>query len=511
MKNGLLLGLALDGLKRKWGRNVLTLSGVTLGVFALTLIVALGQGITHLVRDTVSGEDNLRQIGVSPGFGHKQGEKAEETVVGEMSDARRDRLQRALLLRTKPGSFVGRRAQSLDARTLATLAAVPHVASVAPIVLERYRVALGEHSAELAPALGIDTAKGRYADRLVAGRYVAGPDAPEALLHEVLAYRWGYVTEADLQRLLGTSLTLTAVENRPRGLLAGLDVEGLVKGLDLSSLSEAERAALPSIVAKLAQAFAGGARAGPGGAGGAAAAPPTRTVTVVGIVREMEAGDRFHVIEDGNAFQADVFLPDGTARALFLEAAVNQELGFARALVTVDEARNAPAVEKALREQGWTAFSVASAVESVESTLSMLTVAVAMLTGIALLVAALGIVNTMVTSVLERTREIGLWKAVGATRGQVRRVFLLEAALLGLVGGLAGLGLALLGMIPGEAIARHVVAKNTTFPLVGGVFHVPLWLPFAGPALGTLTAMLASVLPANRAASVDPVEALRHE
>jgi putative ABC transport system permease protein len=501
-----LLGLALDGLRRKWGRNLLTLSGVTIGVFALTLIVALGQGIARMVHDTVAGEDNLRQIGVSPGFGHKIADKVDDPVAGEMSADRRDRIKRALLARTRPGSFVGRRAQSLDEKSLAELARVPHVASVAPLVLERYRATLDEHSTELTPTLGIDVGKRRYADRLIAGRYVAGPDEPEVLLHEVLAYRWGYVTEADVQRLLGRRLTLTAVENRPRGMFAGLDVEGLLQGLDLSALSESERAALPGHVAKLATAFAGGTNGG-----ATPPAPASRTFTVVGIVREMEAGDRFHVIEDGNAFQADVFLPSGTARTFFLEAPINRELGFSRALVVVDEAKHAPEVEKALRELGWTAFSVASAVESVDATLAMLTVAIAMLTGVALLVAALGIVNTMVTSVLERTREIGLWKAVGATRGQVRAVFLLEAALLGLVGGLTGLGLALLGMLPGEAIARSVVEEHARFPMVGGVFHVPAWLPLAGPALGTLVAMLASLVPANRAASVDPVHALRHE
>lgn len=501
-----LLGLALDGLRRKWGRNLLTLSGVTIGVFALTLIVALGQGIAHLVRDTVSGESSLRQIGVSPGFGHKIEDDPDLELPDELSPARRDRLRRALRARSRPGSFIGRRSQVLDDRSLAELAQVPHVLSVAPVVLERYRVALGEHTTELTPTLGVDVERRRYADRVIAGRYLAGPDAEEVLLHEVLAYRWGFVREADLQRLVGQTLTLTLVENRPGGLLAGIDPLRLLDGLDLSTLTGAERAALPGLVAKVAAGLQG-ARGGPR----APTEPLTRTFTVVGVVRELEPGDRLSVIEDGNAAQADLFLPMATARALFLEAPVNRELGFGRAIVTVDEAEHAPEVEKTLRERGWTAFSVASAIEAVEGTLAALTVAVSLLTGIALLVAALGIVNTMVTSVIERTREIGLWKAVGATRGQVRTVFLLEAALLGLLGGLLGLGLALLGMLPGEALARQVVAEKAAVPITGGVFRVPLWLPFAGPLLGTLTAMLASLLPANRAASVDPVEALRHE
>jgi putative ABC transport system permease protein len=501
-----MLGLAWDGLMRKWGRNLLTLSGVTIGVMALTLTVALGQGIQRLVRETVSGEENLRQIGLSPGFGNKISDKVEDDIPGDMPEARRERLKRSFLARSRPGRFGGRRAQSIDDKAVAALAAVPHVQSVQPLVFERYRAAMGERTTELTATLGIDVSRGRYSDRLIAGRYLTGPDAPEALLHEVLAYRWGFVSDADLAKLVGRPLTLTAVENQPRGLLAGMDLQALVAGLDLSALTEEERAALPGIVAKLARSFAGDSPAS-----AAPTAPPSRTFTIVGIVRELEAGDTFHVIEDGNAFQADVFLPEGTAKSFFLAAPVNRELGFSRAIVTVDNAKNAPEVEKTLREQGWTAFSVASAVESIENTLAMLTVAVSLLTGIALLVAALGIVNTMVTSVLERTREIGLWKAVGATRGQVRAVFLLEAGLLGLVGGLAGLGLALLGMIPGEAIARGIVVESSRFPLVGGVFHVPFWLPIAGPALGTLVAMLASLVPAHRAAGVDPVHALRHE
>jgi len=136
---------------------------------------------------------------------------------------------------------------------------------------------------------------------------------------------------------------------------------------------------------------------------------------------------------------------------------------------------------------------------------------VSFLTGIALIVAALGIVNTMVTSVLERTGEIGLWKAVGATRGQIRSVFMLEAGMIGLFGGLLGLGTALLLMIPGEALAAGLLAERAAIPFEGDFFHVPVWLAIGGPALATFVAVVASLYPAGRAAKVDPVTALRHD
>jgi ABC-type antimicrobial peptide transport system permease subunit len=236
-----------------------------------------------------------------------------------------------------------------------------------------------------------------------------------------------------------------------------------------------------------------------------------REFTLVGVIREQIPGDVFNVIEDGNAVQTDVFLPQETARQLFLGSVVNRELGYPRALVLVDDAENAPAVEQALRDQGYTAFSVASVLEQVETMLTVITVIIAFLTGIALIVSTLGIVNTMITSVLERTREIGIFKAVGATNFQVMAVFLVESALIGFVGGLVGLGLAALATIPGDLIAKSIIADRAAVPYAGGVFVIPMWLALTGPALGTVTAVIAAILPARRASSIDPVKALRHD
>lgn len=97
-----MIGLALGGLLRKKGRNTLTMLGVFIGVFALTMIISLGQGLMAVITGTVSGDDNLRQISLLPGFGIKQNDKPEEIVIeGDMSERRRERLRRAAIARSQ--------------------------------------------------------------------------------------------------------------------------------------------------------------------------------------------------------------------------------------------------------------------------------------------------------------------------------------------------------------------------------------------------------------------------
>ena len=499
-------GLALDGLRRKWGRNLLTMSGVFLGVLALTLIVSLGEGITRLITSTVSSGANMRQIGLSGGLGNQIDFESEVVIEGVESDARRARLRRAALARRRPGTFIGRRAQTLDAATMRRINDMEHVESVKPIVLERYTLKLEEHARDATATLGVDDAARRYADRVIAGRYFSSSDANEVLLHEYLGYQWGYRTVEELKGLVGKTIELTRLGrdggggSMPMRILQQVAGSGLLEKLD-----NEERAALPGIMQKVRETFMGDRPEA------TAASKLPIPMKIVGIVRELEAGDEFDVVQDGNAFQVDLFLPDAAAQRLYLESQVNEALGYQRVVVIVDKAANAREVEENLREKGFTAFSVASVVERLEGGITAVTVIIAFLTGIALLVAALGIVNTMITSVLERRREIGLWKAVGATNGQIRSVFLLEAGLIGLVGGLAGLLAARLLMIPGETIAAGIIAERAVFPLSTGIFHMPVWLPFAGPLLAVTVAMLASLYPSARAARIDPVRALRHD
>jgi len=504
----MLFRMAADGLVRKKGRSTLTALGVIVGVFALTLIISLGQGLSGLLDSTVAGEENLRQIGVSGGLGVAMGQDATAIVIeGEMPEDRRDRLRRAAMARTRTGPRIARRTMSLSPKLLESLKSIPHVESVEPMIIERYRVESGEFTSAASMTLGIDIAKRRFAERVVVGTYPSDPHGNQVLIHEYLAYQWGFKSEASLSALVGKPLTLEVLGSGESGSFPfgnpGEMMGELFQRADLSKLSDEERAALPGILFKVPQML--------GLSGDGSDKGLRREFVISGVFRDMVSTDAFNVIEDGNTFQVDVFIPRETAADWFMSSPVNIDLGFPRALVTVDKSENAKSVEQSLRDKGLTAFSVTGVLANVSGVLNTVTVIVGFLTGIALVVAALGILNTMVTSVLERTREIGLWKSIGATDGQVRMIFTIEAALIGLFGGLVGLGLAVAATFPGEVIAAEIIREEASFPVAGPIFRLPLWLMVTGPLVAVMVAVVAALYPAWRASRVDPVRALRHE
>ncbi len=139
-----------------------------------------------------------------------------------------------------------------------------------------------------------------------------------------------------------------------------------------------------------------------------------------------------------------------------------------------------------------------SLANSLIENLSFITLAATVIGIITLFGAAIGLMNIMLVSVTERTREIGIRKAIGATPTVIRRQFLIEALVICQIGGIAGI---ILGIIIGNVISM----------LVGGGFIVPwLWM-FGGIALCVLVGLASGLYPAIKASRLDPVEALRYE
>ncbi len=127
---------------------------------------------------------------------------------------------------------------------------------------------------------------------------------------------------------------------------------------------------------------------------------------------------------------------------------------------------------------------------------------------IALLIASLGVMNTMIMSVLQRTREIGVMRALGARRRTIRRIFTIEATAIGFFGGLIGVSLGSIFVL----VAKPVITKMAkSGSLTGATFTVPPWLMLTVIAGTSAIGFLSGFLPARRAANLDPVEALRYE
>lgn len=167
-----------------------------------------------------------------------------------------------------------------------------------------------------------------------------------------------------------------------------------------------------------------------------------------------------------------------------------------------------------INEMGYNAWTLQSTIEDVNSFFSVLQVAFGGVGAIALLVAAIGIANTMAMAILERTREIGLMKAVGATNRHVLSVFLGEAAGIGFLGGLGGVAVGWgLGQVINVFVMSYLAGQSvqTGAPPPTVAVYTPLWLPLFSLVFATIIGFLSGLYPALSAATLEPVTALKYE
>jgi len=182
--------------------------------------------------------------------------------------------------------------------------------------------------------------------------------------------------------------------------------------------------------------------------------------------------------------------------------------GFPLVQVLLENVAQVQSAQDAIREMGFRADSILDRIAQVRRGFVLMNGFLGTVGGISLFVAAMMIVNTLVMAVLERTREIGVLKSMGATDPDVLRLFLTEAGVIGIVGGIAGLGL-------GWVVARITnILMNYHFESIGEVpvdlVAFPLWLILGGLGFALAVSLAAGYYPSRRAAKVDPVVALRY-
>jgi putative ABC transport system permease protein len=213
--------------------------------------------------------------------------------------------------------------------------------------------------------------------------------------------------------------------------------------------------------------------------------------------------------------RARVFLPLKLAQNLHVvqpnlrDTSATDSPSYTSLSVRVENPNQVPTVEDAIKKMGFGAFSLVDATRSVRQFFAVLDGFLAIFGSLALAVASIGIVNTLVMAILERRREIGIMKALGASDADVRRLFFAEAGAMGLVGGSVGV---LLGWAIGRLInfGMNIYLARQHFPSAQ-IWSVPLWLVLSAIAFSIIVSLLSGLYPASRAARLDPVQALRYE
>lgn len=517
---------ALGGLWRQKVRTALTLVGVAVGTAALVFSLSLGIGLRAFIDREFQERDAFWRVTVRvadpvPDPDKVPPEKVE--VAGAVDPERRARLREALArrylrdeLRAPP--------KPLDKAALAALAALPDVAEVRVVRSAAGRVWLADRSA---PATVVAAKLDALAPRLIAGALPT--DESGVVLTELALYDLGVRDDAALAAAVGAPVQVdvgTTAAAPPfalaRALAGWLPTDdlsraqagalsrlagALPKSIDKLDLDPADRAALRTLLDRKADP----ARTNRPDAGKVA----TGQYRLAGVVRVVTEAERKKAdpFAGWELAEGDAYLTPGGGEALLDQLPWAKAGGVHAVEVRVRPGGDMPAVVAAAEGMGFGTFSALRWYTAAKREVTLVAGGLNLFALIGLLVAAVGITNTLVTSVVERTREIGILKAVGATRGQVTGLFLTEGAAIGLAGGLAGLAAAVALSVPADGYIRGLIRgqmgphemKTTT------IFEFPWWLLLGGVVFAVLVTTLAALYPARRAARIDPILALKYE
>lgn len=507
-----LLVLPLAALWQQKRRTILTTLGVVFGAFVLAASLSIGQGVQETINRISRQNEISRKVEIFPKWNNapSKAEADEVKVEGAMTDDRRERIRKALAEQNKQSTNAVQ--TELNRDVLRKLAAIPHVKQSIPFIVANGFALLGKESQ------GVSIYSGRPDDeigrkQIVAGRYFDAPDQKGLVLSEVLAYRLGLVNDADVRDVIGKPLRL---EFRTQRSNSGLGIYLMKAG---SSVTRDEQAALDKVIARLPEALEkldlseSEARALRNAIQGKPAGESlvlAEDYPVIGVIRrpieEEQKNSPYSFPGDSYAL-----LPYQTAADFYFRGPGNNGQGVNQVVLFVDDEQNVKDVVKRAIELGVEARAATEFIERERLIYLLIFGGMTCVAAVALLVSALGITNTMLMSVLERTREIGIMKAVGADNRHLMFVFLVEGGLIGLLGGLIGLLLAWSASFPGDAWVQSFVMRDIKIDLKGSIFVFPPWIGLSVVIFTLLVTTLAAVYPARHAARIDPVKALRHE
>jgi len=443
--------LASRNLREALLRNTLTTLGIAVGVASLVAMLSLGVGLQELLSGRLQRTGLFDTVVVTSrrSFGDygrpRKAEAAPEPIRPLDEAARKEIAGLANVLEVYPEIRFPAELQYQDAPRMMTVAGLP------------------------------ESARQREVFDGIKGAFFTAANADETILQIEFARD----LEEEPLSLLGKELVLRYAERQPlasptRAGAAPPDAEGAANW-------------------------------------GFSVVPREVRLRIVGIV-ETEPGSGF-----GGFGRSRVFIPlqlaqklssvqFGDLRQAMRTSATPEYLNLS---VRVNSAGKVPAVQESIKKLGFQTYSLHDVAKSLRLAFAVLDSFLGAFGSLALAVASMGIVNTLVMAILERRREIGILKALGAADRDVKQLFFAEAGVMGLLGGVLGVGM-------GWAIGRiinfgiNIYLKRQELP-PQTIWSVPWWLVVSAIGFALLVSLVAGLYPASRAAKLDPVQALRYE
>jgi putative ABC transport system permease protein len=444
------LALAWTNLWRRKGRTILTMTGVVIGTFAIVLMIALGLGLQDNMTSQLEAFGNAREITVMP---------------------------KVTLSGSNPFGYNVDDSTKLDDEAVEKLAEIKGVAGVMPSF-----------------SLNTDTEVfiGRYSTSLT----INGYDPKYSPADEAMDEGRHFTSDKGLSVVMGYKVPELFSDSRDD------DQEEDDSDNDLYGMGTQSSSENPQRVDVL------------------------RKVAKIKIARTLSDGTKEYknvrarvigvIAEKGTQEDYSIYIPMQEAKDIYKwiendETLTAKDYKYDSVKVTAQTTDDVERLVNDIQDLDYSAFSMKQVLNQMNNILSIIQIVLGAIGGISLLIASIGIINTMTMAIYERTREIGIMKVVGATLKNIRNIFLFEASIIGLIGGIIGVVVSLLLAMIGNLILSSVASASSGSGFSGAIFSLPFWLVAGGALFSALVGLVSGLYPAVKASKLSALTALRAE
>lgn len=451
MKNKDLVLMGLKNLWRRKARSMLAISGVIIGTCAIVVMLSLGVGLSAGFQAQVESYGNLHLVDVQQGYNVKPGEKEVK----------------------------------LDDAAIAQMKKIPGVTAVSPILSEYMKIGIGKMVAgvnvigmdpEVMQKFGYNLEKGRLLEPQDKYAIVFGNNIPDWFYNPKQNF---YNPNQPVTDVITDKMLLTANQNYGEKRQNSDDKtkysEYKAKGVGLLS-NPSDDSAYQAYI---------------------------NINTMVEIKRDLAKARKDSGSSDGG--RNSYYSGNGSVPAH------GNQIEYDTIKIYVEDIDNVAAIGELLKDKGYETHSLNDMLESMQGTARMIQAVLGGIGAISLLVAALGITNTMIMSIYERTKEIGVMKVIGSNLKDIKNLFLFEAALIGFIGGLLGLVLSYFLSLIMNTVLLGIISNALGGMAGDKISIIPLWLSLSSLAFSTGIGILSGYFPAKRAMNLSALESLRNE